>query len=107
MYASLDNDRRKIMDHASEVLTQYQELLAHSLEDKNHFHNEEKSYTEKVNNLSRQKEKLEEKIMEHYRKLESCSPKKKTFGSSLVKRVRKAGTDLINKVPSRVSIFSN
>ena len=31
---------------------------------------------DKLNNLCRQKEKLEEKIMEHYRKLDSCSTKK-------------------------------
>lgn len=31
---------------------------------------------DRLNNLCRQKEKLEEKIMEHYRKLDSCSTKK-------------------------------
>lgn len=35
-----------------------------------------KYYRDKVNHLYRQKEKLEDKIMEHYRKLESCTPKK-------------------------------
>lgn len=73
---TLDVDRRKLMDHVSQILTQYQELLTHSLDDKQHFHDEEKQFTDKVNHLHRQKEKLEEKIMEHYKKLESCSPKK-------------------------------
>uniref|UniRef100_A0A182SXP5 HOOK N-terminal domain-containing protein n=1 Tax=Anopheles maculatus TaxID=74869 RepID=A0A182SXP5_9DIPT len=76
MNASLDIDRRTLMDHVSQILAQYQELLAHSLEDKQHYHDEEKNFTDKLNNLNRQKEKLEEKIMEHYRKLDSCSPKK-------------------------------
>jgi len=31
---------------------------------------------DRLNNLCRQKEKLEEKIMEHYRKLDNCSTKK-------------------------------
>lgn len=105
MNTSLDTDRRTLMEHVSTILAQYHELLTHSLDDKQHYHDEEKVYTDRLNNLHRQKEKLEEKIMEHYRKLDSCSPKKKTFGSSFVKRVRKAGTDLMNKVPSRVSGF--
>lgn len=76
MNANLDTDRRTLMDHVTQLLSQYHELLAHSLDDKQHYHDEEKLFTDKVNNLHRQKEKLEEKIMEHYKKLESCSPKK-------------------------------
>lgn len=76
MNTSLDTDRRALMDHVSQLLSQYHSLLTHSLEDKQHYHMEEKMFTDKVNNLHRQKEKLEEKIMEHYRKLDSCTPKK-------------------------------
>ncbi|XP_063913920.1 protein Daple isoform X2 [Zophobas morio] len=101
MNHSLDSDRRALMDHVSQLLTQYHSLLTHSLEDKQHYHLEEKLYTDKVNNLCRQKEKLEEKIMEHYRKLDNASCKKKGFGATLVRKVRKAGSDIINKVPSR------
>ncbi|XP_012258487.2 girdin isoform X3 [Athalia rosae] len=97
MNSGLDNDRRSLMDHVSLLLSQYHELLTHSLDDKEHYHMEEKLFTDKVNNLCRQKEKLEEKIMEHYRKLESCSTKKKGFGASFVRRVRKAGSELLNK----------
>lgn len=101
MNSSLDIDRRTLMDHVSQILAQYHELLAHSLEDKQHYHDEEKNFTDRVNNLHRQKEKLEEKIMEHYRKLDSCSPKKKPFGLNFVKKVRKAGSELMNRVPNR------
>ncbi|XP_063622148.1 protein Daple [Cydia splendana] len=101
MNKSLDADRRSLMDHVSQLLTQYHELLAHSLKDKQHYHEEEKMFADKVNALCRQKEKLEEKIMEHYKKLDNCTTKRRGFGASFVKRVRKAGTDLINKVPSR------
>jgi hypothetical protein len=58
------------------LLTQYHDLLTQTLDDKEHFHTEEKVYTDKMNNLHRQKEKLEEKIMEQYRKMEN-SPQKK------------------------------
>ncbi|XP_076749877.1 protein girdin [Xylocopa sonorina] len=97
MNSGLDNDRRSLMDHISLLFSQYHELLTHSLEDKEHYHMEEKMYTDKVNHLYRQKEKLEDKIMEHYRKLESCTPKKKGFGANLVRRVRKAGSEFLNK----------
>lgn len=98
MNSSLDNDRRALMDHVSLLLKQYHELLTHSLEDKEHHHMEEKTYTEKVNNLCRQKEKLEEKIMEHYKKLDSCSNKtKRGLGATIVRRVRKASSGLFAK----------
>lgn len=76
MNANLDSDRRTLMDHVSQLLSQYHELLVASLDDKQHYHDEEKLFSDRVNNLHRQKEKLEDKIMEHYRKLDSCSPKK-------------------------------
>lgn len=101
MNQSLDTDRRTLMDHVSQLLSQYHELLTHSLEDKQHYHTEEKMFTDKVNDLKRQKEKLEEKIMEHYRKLDNCSPKKKPLVSNIVKKVRKAGTDVMNRVSSK------
>lgn len=103
MNHSLDADRRTLMDHVSQLLSQYHELLTHSLEDKQHYHTEEKIFTDKVNDLKRQKEKLEEKIMEHYRKLDSCSPKKKPIVANIVKKVRKAGSDLMNKTKNRRS----
>lgn len=77
MNTSLDADRRALMEHVSQLLKQYHTLLTHSLEDKEHFHLEEKLFTDKLNNLCRQKEKLEEKIMDHYRKLDNASSSKK------------------------------
>ncbi|KAG7203145.1 hypothetical protein KM043_010265 [Ampulex compressa] len=97
VYSGLDNDRRTLMDHITELFKQYHELLIHSLEDKEHYHLEEKNYTDQVNHLYRQKEKLENKIMEHYKKLDNCATKKKGFGASLVRRVRKAGSELLSK----------
>ncbi|XP_065199970.1 girdin [Planococcus citri] len=100
--SGLEEDRRSLMDHVTLLLSQYHELLTQSMEDKEHYHSEEKLFADKVNNLRRQKEKLEEKIMEHYRKSENCSIKKKSFGASIVRRVKKAGSELINK--SRKSV---
>ncbi|XP_068240760.1 girdin isoform X2 [Palaemon carinicauda] len=96
---TLEEDRRSLMSQVSLLLTQYHDLLTQTLEDKQHFHQEEKNFTDKLNNLRRQKEKLEEKIMEQYRRMDNSPSKKKGFGSNLVRRVRKAGTELISKVP--------
>ncbi|XP_069946272.1 girdin isoform X1 [Cherax quadricarinatus] len=105
---TLEEDRRSLMSQVSLLLTQYHDLLTQTLEDKQHFHQEEKNFTDKLNNLRRGKEKLEEKIMEQYRRMDNspskklspgCVPYSKGFGSNLVRRVRKAGTELINKVP--------
>lgn len=100
MNHNLDTDRRALMDHVSKLLSQYHSLLMHSLEDKQHYHMEEKHFTDKLNNLCRQKEKLEEKIMEHYRKLDNASGKKRGFGATLARRVRRA-TEALNKLPNR------
>lgn len=102
MTSTFVEDRRSLMEHVTMLITQYHELLTQSLEDKEQYHLEEKNNTDKLNHLSRQKEKLEEKIMDHYRKLNSCSiTKKKTFGSTWIRKVKKAGTELMNK--SRMS----
>ncbi|XP_046387508.1 girdin isoform X2 [Ischnura elegans] len=98
MNAQLIEERRSLMNHASKLLNECHGLFSHSLEDKQHFHKEERAFMDHVNDLKRQKEKLEEKIMELYRSSESSS-KKKSFGANLVKKVRKAGSDFISKVP--------
>ncbi|CAB3379887.1 Hypothetical predicted protein [Cloeon dipterum] len=96
---SLEEDRRSLMSHVTSLLSQYHELLSNSMEDKEFFHSQEKIFLERLNGLMRQKENLEQKIMDHYRRLESCSTKKKGFGANLVKKVRKASSDIISKVP--------
>jgi hypothetical protein len=65
-----------IVSQVSLLLGQYHDLLTQTLDDKEHFHEEEKNYTDKVNHLYRQKEKLEEKIIEQYKRMENSPPKK-------------------------------
>ncbi|XP_047737641.1 girdin [Hyalella azteca] len=105
---TLEDARQTLMSQVSQLLTQYHDLLTQTLDDKHHFHQEEKTFADKLNNLQRQKEKLEEKIMEQYRRMNNapnnklspgCVPYSRGFGSNLVRRVRKAGNDLISKVP--------
>jgi chromosome segregation ATPase len=98
---SLVKDKRSLMDNVSHLLEQNHELIKQSLEDKEHYHMEERKNNDKVINLNRQKEKLEEKIMDHYRRLESCPARKKNSSTSIVKstfvKVRRAGSELFNR----------
>ena len=73
---ALEEDRRSLMGQVTVLLTQYHDLLSATLEEKDHFHEEERSLADKLNNLRRQKEKLEEKIMEQYRRMDNYTPKK-------------------------------
>ena len=82
------------------LLSQYHDLLTQTLDDKEHFHEEEREYSDKMNNLRRQKEKLEEKIMEQYKKMENSTPKKKGLGFTLVRKMRKAGSNMFLASPS-------
>merc|ERR1712200_217825 len=51
---SLEEDRKSLMSQVSLLLYQYHELLTQTLDDKEHFHEEERGYTDKMNNLRRQ-----------------------------------------------------
>ena len=96
---SLEEDRKSLMSQVSLLLSQYHDLLTQTLDDKEHYHEEEREYSERMNNLRRQKEKLEEKIMEQYKKMENSTPKKKGLGFSLVKKMRKAGSSMFLSSP--------
>ncbi|XP_059095121.1 girdin-like isoform X2 [Tigriopus californicus] len=86
---SLEDDRKGLMEQFSMLLSQYQELLTQTLNDKEHFHEEEKFYTDKMNHLSRQKEKLEEKIMEQYKRMDNSPQKKMGLGGTFVQKMKK------------------
>uniref|UniRef100_A0A1A9WTV2 HOOK N-terminal domain-containing protein n=1 Tax=Glossina brevipalpis TaxID=37001 RepID=A0A1A9WTV2_9MUSC len=101
---NLDSERKALMENLSDLLKRYHELLNISLEDKKHFHAEEKSYVECMHNLNRQNEKLEKKIMKLLKKSENVQiAKKKRFTgsssrSSMVVRAKKASFKFMNKL---------
>ncbi|ELU01156.1 hypothetical protein CAPTEDRAFT_219709 [Capitella teleta] len=84
----LEEDNRALLMQVQALLTQNQELLMTSLESKDHFAEEQKANMERVADLSRQKERLEEKIMEQYRRYDPIKKKNKSFGANFVKRAR-------------------
>ena len=95
--SSLEEDRKNLMSHVSVLLSQYHELLTQTIDDKEHFHEEEKMFYERMNNLSRQKEKLEEKIMDTYKNMNTPNKKKSGFGDTLLAKSMK----VMNKMAKR------
>uniref|UniRef100_A0A1A9WKA7 Sodium/calcium exchanger membrane region domain-containing protein n=1 Tax=Glossina brevipalpis TaxID=37001 RepID=A0A1A9WKA7_9MUSC len=91
----LENERKILMGNASDTFKKYHQLLTLSVEQNKHFHKEEEAYLEHMQNIKRQKKDLEEKIMKFFKP----STRHSTV-ISLVKRVKKAGTNLIKRVPS-------
>ncbi len=48
MNMTLEEDRRSLMDQVSLLLTQYHDLLTQTMDDKDHFHREERCFADKV-----------------------------------------------------------
>ncbi|RNA44686.1 girdin-like isoform X2 [Brachionus plicatilis] len=72
----LEEEKTQLFEQLHFLVQQNQELLVQLLNSKDMFHEETKAYLQQLNNVKRQKEILEQKIMEQYK---SCpSQKQKT-----------------------------
>ncbi|XP_058255179.1 protein Daple isoform X2 [Hemibagrus wyckioides] len=74
---NLEEENHHLLSQIQMLSQQNQTLLERSMESKELYHEEQKQYIDKLNALRRQKEKLEEKIMDQYKFYEP-TPKKKT-----------------------------
>ncbi|CAD5112970.1 DgyrCDS2175 [Dimorphilus gyrociliatus] len=84
----LEEENRGLMLQLQTILNQNQDLLTTVLESKQHMHDEQRHYLEKMNDLRRQKEKLEEKIMDQYKRYEPSPKRKTSFAANLVRRAK-------------------
>nr|XP_033806895.1 protein Daple isoform X2 [Geotrypetes seraphini] len=75
---NLEEENHHLLSQIQMLSQQNQILLEHNMESKEHYHEEQKQYIDKLNALRRQKEKLEEKIMDQY-KFYDPAPKKKNY----------------------------
>ncbi|XP_067848176.1 protein Daple isoform X2 [Heptranchias perlo] len=73
---NLEEENHYLLSQVQLLSQQNQTLLERSMESKEHYHEEQKQYIDKLNSLRRQKEKLEEKIMDQYKFYEP-TPKRK------------------------------
>ncbi|XP_068607059.1 girdin [Brachionichthys hirsutus] len=73
---NLEEENRHLLGQIETLMLQNRTLLEQSMESKDLFHVEERQYIDKLHNLRRQKEKLEEKIMEQYKFHEPSLPRR-------------------------------
>ncbi|XP_031777727.1 girdin [Nasonia vitripennis] len=96
MNLTLEKDKSSLMQQNDQLLKQNDQLVTKALENLREHHKEELKNNDQVNNLKRQKEKLEEKIMDQYRRQDPASTKKKS-SSNIVKKtfvkVTRAGSE--------------
>lgn len=73
----LEDEKAQLFEQLHILLQQNQEILTQTLTDKDLYHEETKAYMQQLNNLKRQKEILEQKIMEQYKNCPSLTQKPK------------------------------
>uniref|UniRef100_A0A7N6BSR1 HOOK N-terminal domain-containing protein n=1 Tax=Anabas testudineus TaxID=64144 RepID=A0A7N6BSR1_ANATE len=71
---NLEEENRHLLSQIETLMLQNRTLLEQTMESKDLFHVEERQYIDKLNDLRRQKEKLEEKIMDQYKFYEPSPP---------------------------------
>ncbi|CAL8388401.1 unnamed protein product [Arctogadus glacialis] len=64
---NLEEENRHLLSQIQSLMLQNRALLEQTMESKDLFHVEQRQYIDKLNELRRQKEKLEEKIMDQYK----------------------------------------
>ncbi|MED6279950.1 hypothetical protein CHARACLAT_005937 [Characodon lateralis] len=74
---NLEEENRHLISQIETLMLQNRTLLEQNMESKDLFHVEERQYIDKLNDLRRQKEKLEEKIMDQYRFYEPSPPRRR------------------------------
>ncbi|AWP16918.1 putative protein Daple-like, partial [Scophthalmus maximus] len=87
---NLEEENHHLLSQINLLSQQNHTLLERSMESKELYHQEQKLYIDKLNSLRRQKEKLEEKIMDQY-KFYDPTPKKRSQWSgakALVKLIK-------------------
>uniref|UniRef100_A0AAQ6AFM6 HOOK N-terminal domain-containing protein n=1 Tax=Amphiprion ocellaris TaxID=80972 RepID=A0AAQ6AFM6_AMPOC len=77
---NLEEENRHLLGQIETLMLQNRTLLEQTMESKDLFHVEERQYIDKLNDLRRQKEKLEEKIMDQYKFYEPSPPRSNQHG---------------------------
>ncbi|XP_031758169.1 girdin isoform X7 [Xenopus tropicalis] len=84
---NLEEENRHLLDQIQTLMLQNRTLLEQNMESKDLFQVEQRQYIDKLNELRRQKEKLEEKIMDQYKFHEPSPPRRR--GNWITLKMRK------------------
>uniref|UniRef100_UPI003AAA385B girdin n=1 Tax=Centroberyx gerrardi TaxID=166262 RepID=UPI003AAA385B len=74
---NLEEENRHLLNQIQTLMLQNRTLLEQTMESKDLFHVEQRQYIDKLNELRRQKEKLEEKIMDQYKFYDPSPPRRR------------------------------
>ncbi|XP_048830257.1 protein Daple isoform X2 [Brienomyrus brachyistius] len=101
---NLEEENHYLLSQIQMLSQQNQTLLERTMESKDMYHEEQKQYIDKLNSLRRQKEKLEEKIMDQY-KFYDPTPKKRNQWvgakalAKLIKPKKETGRERLRSAP--------
>uniref|UniRef100_A0A3B3SCN6 Coiled-coil domain containing 88C n=1 Tax=Paramormyrops kingsleyae TaxID=1676925 RepID=A0A3B3SCN6_9TELE len=101
---NLEEENHYLLSQIQMLSQQNQTLLERTMESKEMYHEEQKQYIDKLNSLRRQKEKLEEKIMDQY-KFYDPTPKKRNQWvgakalAKLIKPKKENGRERLRSAP--------
>ncbi|XP_068575133.1 girdin isoform X1 [Cebidichthys violaceus] len=84
---NLEEENRHLLDQIQTLMLQNRTLLEQTMESKDLYHVEQRQYIDKLNELRRQKEKLEEKIMDQYKFYDPSPPRRR--GNWITLKMRK------------------
>ncbi|XP_041840071.1 girdin-like isoform X2 [Melanotaenia boesemani] len=102
---NLEEENRHLISQIETLMLQNRSLLEQNMESKDLFHVEERQYIDKLNDLRRQKEKLEEKIMDQYRFYEPTPPRKRGSWITLkLKKLIKSGSRENGPEPAHLGV---
>nr|BAE00685.1 unnamed protein product [Macaca fascicularis] len=87
LIGNLEEENRHLLDQIQTLMLQNRTLLEQNMESKDLFHVEQRQYIDKLNKLRRQKEKLEEKIMDQYKFYDPSPPRRR--GNWITLKMRK------------------
>ncbi|KAM6972453.1 girdin-like [Aplochiton taeniatus] len=84
---NLEEENRHLLGQIQTLMLQNRTLLEQTMESKDLFHVEQRQHIDKLNELRRQKEKLEEKIMDQYKFYDPSPPRRR--GNWIALKMRK------------------
>ncbi|XP_062257194.1 girdin-like isoform X4 [Platichthys flesus] len=84
---NLEEENRHLLDQIQTLMLQNRTLLEQTMESKDLFYVEQRQYIDKLNELRRAKEKLEEKIMDQYKFYDPSPPRRR--GNWITLKMRK------------------
>ncbi|XP_076001814.1 girdin-like [Genypterus blacodes] len=74
---TMEEENRHLLGQIQTLMLQNRTLLEQTMESKDLYHVEQRQYIDKLNDLRRQKEKLEEKIMDQYKFYDPSPPRRR------------------------------